>query len=106
MRLPVRMEDKDSRDAVGIDGVRLLAGQAQQDGLVGAVADARSVPASRTVRRYTRVILGNAPRSSRPAMKAAAAFIGPTVWELDGPMPILKMSKTLTDMAAPTATRE
>src|SRR4051812_8191090 len=33
-------------------------------------------------------------------MKAAAAFIGPTVWELDGPMPILKMSKTLTDMAA------
>ena len=31
---------KDSRNAVGVDGVRLLAGQAQQDGLVGAVADA------------------------------------------------------------------
>ncbi|BEP96455.1 hypothetical protein GmRootA79_48390 [Acidovorax sp. A79] len=24
--------------------------------------------------------------------------MGPTVWELDGPMPILKRSKTLTDM--------
>src|SRR3954470_18958409 len=39
-------------------------------------------------------------------MKAAAAFIGPTVWELDGPMPILKMSNTLTDMVAPTDKRE
>jgi hypothetical protein len=27
-----------------------------------------------------------------------AAIMGPTVWELDGPMPILKRSKTLTDM--------
>ena len=26
--------------------------------------------------------------------KRAAATIGPTVWELDGPMPILKISKT------------
>ena len=24
--------------------------------------------------------------------------MGPTVWELEGPMPILKMSKTLVDM--------
>jgi hypothetical protein len=31
---------QDSWDAVGVDGVRLLAGQAEQDGLVGAVADA------------------------------------------------------------------
>ncbi|GGX71830.1 hypothetical protein GCM10007392_43990 [Saccharospirillum salsuginis] len=27
--------------------------------------------------------------------KSAAADIGPTVWELDGPMPILNRSKTL-----------
>ena len=30
--------------------------------------------------------------------KSRAAFIGPTVWELEGPMPILKSSKTLTVM--------
>ncbi|GLU31910.1 hypothetical protein Busp01_17520 [Trinickia caryophylli] len=29
-----------------------------------------------------------------------AAIIGPTVWELDGPMPILNKSKTLTFMGA------
>ena len=28
-------------------------------------------------------------------MKAAAAFIGPTVWEEEGPIPILKSSKKL-----------
>jgi hypothetical protein len=27
-------------------------------------------------------------------MNCRAAFIGPTVWELEGPMPILKISKT------------
>jgi hypothetical protein len=30
--------------------------------------------------------------------EGAAARIGPTVWELDGPMPILKRSKTLIAM--------
>ena len=30
--------------------------------------------------------------------KSRAAFIGPTVWELEGPIPILKSSKTLTVM--------
>src|SRR5215212_9342017 len=32
-------------------------------------------------------------------MKRLAARIGPTVWELDGPMPMLKRSKTLTGTA-------
>ena len=32
---------QDSRNAVGVDGVRLFAGQAQQHGLIGAVADSR-----------------------------------------------------------------
>ena len=31
-------------------------------------------------------------------MKRRAATIGPTVCELDGPMPILKMSKTLRNI--------
>ena len=37
-------------------------------------------------------------RSSRTnaVTKRLAARIGPTVWELDGPMPMLKRSKTLT----------
>ena len=32
-------------------------------------------------------------------MKLAPARIGPTVWELDGPMPTVKRSKTLNGMA-------
>jgi hypothetical protein len=34
-------------------------------------------------------------------MNMAAARIGPTVWELDGPMPILKSSNTLIAMMTP-----
>ena len=30
--------------------------------------------------------------------KAFAAFIGPTVWELEGPIPILSNSKALIDI--------
>lgn len=35
-------------------------------------------------------------------MKAAAAFIGPTVCDDDGPIPILKRSKTLITTSAGT----
>jgi hypothetical protein len=35
------------------------------------------------------------PSSRRPRANIPAAFIGPTVWELDGPMPTLNKSKTL-----------
>jgi hypothetical protein len=35
---------------------------------------------------------------SRECRKARAARIGPTVWELEGPMPILKRSKMLVFM--------
>src|ERR1700735_3637407 len=38
------------------------------------------------------------PAASRRSTKRKAARIGPTVCELDGPMPILKRSKTLTVM--------
>ena len=37
--------------------------------------------------------------SLRRSMKLAPARIGPTVWELDGPMPTVKRSKTLNGMA-------
>jgi hypothetical protein len=43
-------------------------------------------------------VLEQAASPSRRA-KVQAAFIGPTVWELEGPIPILNRSKTLTAMA-------
>ena len=51
-----------------------------------------SEPRSVTSTEATR---GSSPLEARPAAKAAAAFIGPTVCEEDGPRPILKRSKTL-----------
>ena len=36
-----------------------------------------------------------APDATRPLAKAAAAFIGPTVCDDDGPIPTLNSSKTL-----------
>ena len=39
------------------------------------------------------------PPSRNAFANSIAARIGPTVWELDGPMPILKRSNTLTAMA-------
>jgi hypothetical protein len=39
------------------------------------------------------------PACSEPT-KLNAAFIGPTVCKLDGPMPILNRSKTLRDIAS------
>ena len=56
-----------------------------------------SEPNSVTSTLATRAI---APDSASPAAKAAAAFIGPTVCEDDGPTPILNRSKTLI-MAGP-----
>src|SRR5690349_16600817 len=47
--------------------------------------------------RATRTVAtaGMRPSSRRPRANIPAAFIGPTVWELDGPMPTLNKSKTL-----------
>ena len=82
---------------VRIDGDRRQAGQAEDDGAVGAVADAgigeRAVQAGAEA-----VDLAPAGRGQSPpaisARKRAAAVIGPIVWELDGPMPILNRSNT------------
>ena len=84
---------------VRVDVVRRLAGEAS--------AIARSVPWPLPVKasepcRLT-VIRRAAPAEGRQssARKRRAATIGPTVCELDGPMPILKMSKTLRNIAGP-----
>src|SRR5688572_2093707 len=50
-------------------------------------------PNSSTV---TRRVEARAPSSLSPRTNLSAAIIGPTVCELDGPMPILKRSKTLS----------
>ena len=39
------------------------------------------------------------PDSARAIANIRAARMGPTVWELEGPMPILNRSKTLIAMA-------
>ena len=39
-----------------------------------------------------------ATRCASSARKASAAAIGPMVWDEDGPMPTLKMSKTLRNI--------
>ena len=48
----------------------------------------------------TRRTCSSSPRSRKPCTNNAAARIGPTVWELEGPMPILNRSKTLIAIAA------
>jgi hypothetical protein len=44
----------------------------------------------------TLAIRSSKPLASSSAVKRTAAVIGPIVWELDGPTPSLKRSKTLT----------
>jgi hypothetical protein len=75
-------------DGCWVDGVGRFAEEAEEDGAVGAVADAGEGERAAAVfsRRWEAA-------SSR--VKRRAARIGPTVWELEGPMPILKSSKRL-----------
>src|SRR6185312_2469963 len=51
----------------------------------------------------TEATFSTSPESASPLAKAPAAFIGPTVWDDDGPMPILNSSKTLI-IVMPAAT--
>jgi hypothetical protein len=48
----------------------------------------------------TLAVAPSRPRSLTSSTKRAAARIGPTVWELDGPMPIENRSNTLIAMIA------
>ncbi|MNH24645.1 hypothetical protein D3C79_845940 [compost metagenome] len=47
----------------------------------------------------TLTVRASRPSRRSPSAKRAAARIGPTVCELEGPMPILNRSKTLKDIA-------
>ena len=86
-----------------VDEVGLLAGEAEDDRLHAAVpvpgraerAEELDVDA-RDVRRAGR-------RARSPSTKRYAAFIGPTVCELDGPIPTLNRSNTLMVIADPSA---
>jgi hypothetical protein len=94
-RPDVRIEAQQPGHRVDVHGVGLVAGQAQQHGLVAAVSLAGGTRASRTgctarVRSCDRAW----PSFCRRCTKSLAARIGPTVCELLGPMPILKRSKT------------
>src|SRR6266849_5009622 len=62
----------------------------------GPVSPSEPYRATRTVATW-----GIRPSSRSPRPNIPAAFIGPTVCELDGPMPTLNRSKTLIAMALP-----
>ena len=49
----------------------------------------------------TRATFVSSPSSTRSRTNRAAARIGPTVWELDGPIPIENRSKTETAITHP-----
>ena len=90
-------------DLVRVDAVGQAAFQAQHHGLVGAVPLAGR--AQRAVQLDPHAAHGGqrAVRARRAA-KRLAAIIGPTVCELEGPMPILNRSKALTHLAVPAST--
>ena len=79
---------------VEIDSVRRFAAEAQDHRLVGRVAAPREGERAKK-RDLDRRDLSMAPVWTSPLANAAAAFIGPTVCDDDGPMPILNSSKTL-----------
>ena len=86
--------------AVGVDRARILAGQAEQHRTVAAVpVPGRAERAEQFGPHRARA--ASSPLSRKPNANSRAAFIGPTVCELDGPMPILNRSKTLMVMTAP-----
>ena len=92
--------ERAGRSASTSHRVGLVARQAEQHRLVAAVARGRSRRASRTARTArARRRVEHARRRAAARANSAAARIGPTVCELDGPMPILNRSKTETAMS-------
>ena len=88
----------DPGDGIDVHAVGLVARETQQDGLVAAVALARGARAIRTASPRSRATRSSSPRSRSRSANCRAARIGPTVCELEGPMPILNRSKTLNAM--------
>ncbi len=83
-----------SRNAVDIDRCRGSTRQTHNNGDVGMVAFTRKRKRAVYIHSDARHLLKFSCSTSR-SKNSLPAFIGPTVWELDGPMPTLNMSKTL-----------
>jgi hypothetical protein len=94
--LPTRMRSS----ALGMMSGSISLGQwpsrPHQHRLVGAVAAAGQRQRAEQLGAHARDALELAASCSHLPAKRAAARIGPTVCEDEGPMPILKRSKTLT----------
>jgi hypothetical protein len=86
---------------VGVDGFRILAFEAEEYRLAAAVAVTGGAERSEEF-CPDRGGRGSMPSSCSPVTKRRAAFMGPTVWELDGPMPTLNRSKTLIATPVPS----
>ena len=98
MRPLVRMRVERRLDRGGIQRFRSIAFEPEQNSAIRAVALARQ--GERAVHlRDDFVGAPSNPCFFKSATNACAAFIGPIVWELEGPTPILKMSRTLRFMA-------
>ncbi len=82
-------------DGGRIDGVGAHALESEEHGAIRAMPAAGQRQRAIQLRGHLRGALGSSPRASNNRTKLRAAFIGPMVCELEGPMPILKMSKTL-----------
>ena len=92
---PLRHVVDDARSArVDVDGVGPSPREAEHHRLVGRVALAGEAERAEQLDR-TRATPADRAVCQQGSANAPAARIGPTVCELDGPMPILKMSKTL-----------
>ena len=106
-RAPARLAARSAArlgDRRGVDGLgRLaLAGRGSPPGRCRGRGRWRR--ASRTARPAPAARWSSTPSSSKPVAKVRAARIGPTVCELDGPMPIVNRSNTL--MATPPSSPE
>ena len=106
----VRVEDVDPplgpdpldprTDGVRVDSLRRLAGQPEQHRRAAAVAVPGGTQRAEQLGLHPRESLSS-PSAFSPPTNVRAARIGPTVCELDGPIPTLKRSKTLIMAALP-----
>ena len=94
MRPLARMRCRVGSIASGSMVSGLAPSRPSEDRAIGAVAASGEGERAVELRGDLRGALEQAARS-RSSTKSRAAFIGPMVWELEGPMPTLKMSKTL-----------
>ena len=80
----------------GVIGGRLKPGEAEDGGAVGGMADAGKGKAA--MQGGAQPVGSGTGWRAQVSRNRAAATIGPMVWEDDGPMPTLNMSKTERNM--------